>query len=122
MKAKASSLKDATAVTVVPPKSEVHADTTTRNVYFFPNDQATSSSNVYRARWDHAEHIEDFHMLAKLRALPSEDKTRVKNLVDELHAKHEKEVEIRKLREFGQSRRVFNQIWDNPGDAEYNNL
>lgn len=119
MKMKASNLKDATAaVAAVPPTSEVQADTTGK-LYFFPNDHATAASNVYRARWDHSEHIEEFHMLAKLKALSTDDKTQVKILVNGLY---EKEMEARKLREFGQSRRVLKQLWDNPEDAEYNQL
>jgi hypothetical protein len=117
---KATDLKDATAATIVPPMSEIHGDTT-GNVYFFPKDQATASSNVYRARWDHAEHIEDFQMLAKLKTLSDESKGQVKTLVAELYEaeQREREENRRLAREaFELTKRSLARYWGAEDDAE----
>lgn len=58
-------------------------------------------------------------MLAKWRALSSEGKANVTRLIDELR---ETEEEAAYLHGFGASRKAFVNVWDNPDDAEYNDI
>ena len=119
---KASSLKDATAATIAPPKSEVHADTTGR-IYFFPNAQATAASNLYRARWDSSKHIEEFQMLAKIRQLPPDLQAEHEAALDALveKAKNRRNDAFMATMS-GLSDESFSRFWDNPKDAEYDDL
>jgi hypothetical protein len=105
------------------PTSDISPATTTQaatpeKIYIFSSHQAATPLLKNR-RWEQSEHIEDFRMLARLKTLSNESKSQVVRLVDELYAR---EIEERKLREIGKSRKLLAQAWDNPSDAEYNDL
>ena len=57
-------------------------------------------------------------LLTKLRGLSDSGRAQVETFIDALSETEASES----LRSFGASRKVFAQIWDNPADAEYNDL
>lgn len=117
---KTNSLNNATATKAISP-SETHAETSRDKVYIFPGSQATVSSSLHRRqRWEHAEHIEDFQMLAKLKALSTENKAQVKKLVAELYEEERQEREHRRLvREaFELTKRSLARYWGAEEDGE----
>jgi hypothetical protein len=60
---------------------------------------------------------EEHEIVTKIRTLSPEERASLRRIVG-----HADTSGAEALRDFGHSRKVFAQIWDNPDDAEYDDL
>jgi hypothetical protein len=89
-------------------------------LYRFSNHQAATSDAVKMQM-----RLRETVMLNKIRRLSPPRSAELNSVLDGMLATDEAieaERETQALQDFGRSQRVLAKVWDNPEDAEYNNL
>lgn len=114
MPPRASASQNATTTTAIGP-APTHTASPRGRIFISANRQATVTSRVYRQRWQAAEHIEDFKMLAKVRRLPPTERAEHAEFLDTLVDQAEHRRLVREAFEI--SKRSLARFWG-PDDAE----